>query len=130
MVGDKEFQDETQEQGQEKKKQLTAEIEEEESDVFVATLIKNTISTIMLEEVYEIDARMNKFRKMLSRAVLLFAEKHVKDKPKSDRFVDAFRASWRVYKENEEDEKRVQDVFMKEMNNELWISSNSGETSA
>ena len=57
---------------------------------------------------------------MLARGVLLFAEKHAEDKAKVDRLVDSFRAAWKVYRENG-DEKTTLDVFMKEMDNELWL---------
>ena len=42
-----------------------------------------------------------------------------------DLFVDAFRAAWRVYREGG-DETTTMDVFMREMNNELWVPEDSG----
>ena len=56
----------------------------------------------------------------MARGVLLFAEKHAEDKAKVYRLLDSFRAAWKVYRENG-DEKTTLDVFMKEMDNELWL---------
>ena len=69
---------------------------------------------------------MNLFRRVLAKGVLLFAEKHADDTAKLDRLVDSFRAAWKVFKEGVDDA-TVMDVFMKEMNNELW---NSDDTEA
>ena len=68
---------------------------------------------------------MIEFRKVLARGVMLFAEKHAEDKAKVDRLVDAFRAAWKVYRERG-DEKTTMNVFMKEMDNELWVPEDSG----
>ena len=70
---------------------------------------------------------MNEFKRVLTRGVLLFAEKHAEDKAKVDRLVDAFRAAWKVDRENG-DEKTTMDVFMKEMDNELWVTNDSEDT--
>ena len=124
MVGGDEVQDETRMLTNEDIKEIKEEVDQKESDCFVAELIKNTISTIMIEEFYETDKKMNRFRNVLAQGILVFAQKHSEDKAKLERFVDAFRTSWKVFKENE-DEKNVLDVFMNEMNNELWIPSES-----
>ena len=121
MVGGDEVQDETQSQTNE---ELEEEVDQKESGCFVAELIKNTVSTIMIEEFYETDKKMNRFRNVLAQGILVFAQKHSEDKAKLERFVDAFRASWKAFKENE-DEKNVLDIFMNEMNNELWTPFDS-----
>ena len=48
------------------------------------------------------------------------------DTPKMERFVDSFRAGWKVYKKDG-DEKATMDAFMEAMDNELWTPSNSEE---
>ena len=123
MVGGDEVQDETQSQmlTNEELEEIKEEVDQRESDCFVAELIKNTVGTIMIEEFYETDKKMNRFRNVLAQGMLTFAEKHTEDKAKLDRFVDAFRTSWKAFKENE-DEKNVLDVFMIEMKNDLWTS--------
>ena len=110
-------------------KEIKEEVDKKESGCFVAELIKKTIDTIMIEEFYEINSRMNAFRRVLAKGILLFAENHTEDTAKLERFVDAFRATWKVYKENE-DEKNVLDVFVNEMNNELWTPSDSKDKEA
>ena len=124
MVGGDEVQDETQSQMNEELEEIKEEVDQKESGCFVAELIKNTVGTIMIEEFYETDKKMNRFRNVLSKGMLAFAEKHTEDTAKLDRFVDAFRTSWKAFKENE-DEKNVLDVFMNEMKNELWTSPDS-----
>ena len=57
---------------------------------------------------------------MLAQGVFRFAEKHPGDTEKLDLFVDAFRAAWRIYREGG-DEKTIIDVFMREMDNGLWV---------
>ena len=109
--------------------EIKEEVDKKESDCFVAELIKRTIGTIIMEELYETDRKMNKFRNVLSKGMLAFAQNHTEDTAKLDRFVDAFRTSWKVYKENE-DEKNVLDVFMNEMKNELWTSPDSKDKEA
>ena len=64
---------------------------------------------------------MNRYRALLADTILEFAEEHQEEQANLDRLVDAFRAGWKVYGESEE-EKATVDVFMKEMNNELWVS--------
>ena len=124
MVGGDEVQDETQSQMLTNEELEEEEVDKRESDYFVGELIKRTVGTIMMEELYETDKKMNRFRNVLAEGMLAFAEKHTEDTAKLDRFVDAFRTSWKVYKENE-DEKNVLDVFMNEMKNELWTSPDS-----
>ena len=128
MVGDDEVQDETQSQML-TNEELEEEVDQKESGCFVAELIKNTVGTIMIEEFYETDKKMNWFRNVLSKGILAFAQNHTEDTAKLDRFVDAFRTSWKAFKENE-DEKNVLDIFMNEMNNELWTPSDSKDKEA
>ena len=99
--------------------------EEEECDV-LHVLLKKVVETIMMEEFFEINRKMNLFRKVLAEGVLKFAEGHMDDTPKMERFVDSFRVAWRVYKEDGDKEKTM-DAFMKAMDNKLWTPSNSEE---
>ena len=108
-------------------KEIKEEVGEKESADRLVALLKKTIDTIMVEEFYDTNTKMNEFKRVLARGVLLFAEKHAEDKAKVDRLVDAFRAAWKVYRENG-DEKTTMDVFMKEMDNELWVTNDSEDT--
>ena len=110
-------------------KEIKEEVDEKEETDLLATLLKKTIDTILVEEFFETNMKMNEFRKVLARGALLFAEKHTEDKAKVDRLVDSFRAAWKVYRENG-DGKATLDVFMKEMNNELWLPLYSEDTNA
>ena len=125
-VEEENFQDET--QGQMLTDEEIKEIKEvdakEKADVLVV-LLKKTIDTIMIEEFFETNRKMNQFRHVLAQGVLGFAEKHAGDTAKLDLFVDAFRAAWKVYREGG-DEKTTMDVFMREMDNELWVPDDSG----
>ena len=120
MVGGDEVQDET--QGQ----QLTneEEVDEKEAADALLVLLKKIMDTIMMEEFFEVNRKMNLFRNVLAEGIKKFAEKHMEDKPKMDLFVDSFRAGWKVYKVNGDKEKTM-DVFMKTMNNELWNSEDT-----
>ena len=64
---------------------------------------------------------MNAFRQALAAGVLKFAEREEAENStaKMDRFVDSFRAAWKDWKKYE-DEEHVVNVFMHEMDNELW----------
>ena len=106
-------------------KEIKEEVDEEESADLLVSLLKKTINTILVEEFFETNTKMNEFRRVLARGILLFAEKHGEDKAKVDRLVDSFRAVWKVYREKG-DEKTTMDVFMKEMDNELWVTEDAG----
>ena len=97
------------------------EEEKEESPDFVAKLLEHCINTILLEEMTGVGQRMNAFRKALAARVLKFAEREEAENStaKMDRFVDSFRAAWKEWKKYEDGE-HVVNVFMKEMDNELW----------
>ena len=97
----------------------------EEADP-VVVLLKKMIDTIVIEEFLETNRKINLFRRVLAQGVLKFAEKHTEDTAKLDRLVDSFRTAWKVYKEHGDHEKTM-DAFMKAMDNELWIPSNSEE---
>ena len=112
------MQDET--QGQQLTNEEIKEEVNEEVDALVV-LLKKIVDTIMMEEIFEVNRKMNLFRSVLAEGILKFAEKHEGDKAKMDLFVDSFRAGWKVYKVNG-DKKATLDVFMKTMNNELWVS--------
>ena len=97
------------------------EEEKEESPDFVAQLLEHCINTILLEEMTGVGQRMNAFRKALAAGVLKFAEREEAENStvKMDRFVDSFQAAWKDWKEKEDQESMV-NVFMWEMDNELW----------
>ena len=88
---------------------------------FVGKLLEHCINTILLEEMTGVGQRMNAFRKALADGVLKFAEREeaVNSTAKMDRFVDSFRAAWKEWKKYEDGE-HVVNVFMQEMDNELW----------
>ena len=97
------------------------EEEKKESSDFVAQLLEHCINTILLEEMTGVGRKMNAFRKALAAGVLKFAEREEAENStaKMDRFVDSFRAAWKDWKEKE-DQESVVNVFMREMDNELW----------
>ena len=121
MVGGDEVQDETQTLTNEDIKEIKEKVDEEEEVDSLVLLLKKMVDTIMMEEFFETNRKMNLFRKVLAKGVLKFAEGHMDDRPKMERFVDSFRAAWKVYKEDG-DEKATMDAFMKAMNNELWFN--------
>ena len=106
-------------------KEIKEEVDEKESGDILVAWLKKTIDTIMVEEFFETNTKMNEFRRVLVSGILQFAEKHAEDKAKVDRLVDSFRAAWKVYRENG-DEKTTMDVFMKEMEYQLWVPEDSG----
>ena len=93
----------------------------EESPDFVAQLLEHCINTILLEEMTGVGRKMNAFRQALAAGVLKFAEREEAENStaKMDRFVDSFRAAWKEWKKYEDGE-HVVNVFMREMDNELW----------
>ena len=95
--------------------------EEKESPDFVAQLLEHCINTILLEEMTGVGRKMNAFRQAMAAGVLKFAEREEAENStaKMDRFVDSFRAAWKDWKEKE-DQESVVNVFMREMDNELW----------
>ena len=97
------------------------EEEKKESSDFVAQLLEHCINTILLEEMTGVGRRMNAFRQALAAGVMKFAEREEAENStaKMDRFVDSFRAAWKDWKEKE-DQESVVNVFMREMDNELW----------
>ena len=97
------------------------EEEKKESPDFVAQLLEHCINTILLEEMTGVGRKMNAFRQALAAGVLKFAEREEAENStaKMDRFVDSFRAAWKDWKEKE-DQDSVLNVFMREMDNELW----------
>ena len=108
-------------------KQIKEEVDEEESAELLVSQLKKTIDTILVEEFFETNTKMNEFRKVLARGVMLFAEKHGEDKAKVDRLLDSFRAAWKIYGERG-NEKTTMDEFTKEMDNALWITNDSEDT--
>ena len=95
-------------------------VKEERPD-FITKLLEHCINTILLE-MTGVGQRMNAFRKALAAGVLKFAEREEAENStaKMDRFVDSFRAAWKEWKKYE-DEEHVVNVFMREMDNELWL---------
>ena len=88
---------------------------------FITKLIEHCINTILLEEMTGVGQKMNAFRQALAAGVMKFAEREEAEHStaKMDRFVDSFRAAWKDWKEKEDQESMV-NVFMHEMDNELW----------
>ena len=88
---------------------------------FITKLLEHCINTILLEEMTGVGQKMNAFRQALAAGVLKFAEREEAENStaKMDRFVDSFRAAWKDWKEKEDQESMV-NVFMQEMDNELW----------
>ena len=119
-------QDETQTLTNEDIKEIKEKVDEEEEVDSLVLLLKKVVDTIMMEEFFETNRKMNLFRHVLAQGVLKFAEGHMDDTPKMERFVDSFRVAWKVYKEDGDKEKTM-DAFMKAMDNELWTPSNSEE---
>ena len=97
------------------------EEEKEESPDFITKLLEHCINTILLEEMTGVGRKMNAFRQALAAGVLKFAEREEAENStaKMDRFVDSFRAAWKEWKKYEDGE-HVVNVFMREMDNELW----------
>ena len=129
MVGGdevQEVQDETQGQQltDEDVKEINEKVDEKEEADALLVMLKKIIDTIMIEEFFETNRKMNLFRRVLADGILKFAEKNGGDTAKMDRLVDSFRAAWKVYKEGG-DNAATMDVFMKEMNNELWDSEHT-----
>ena len=93
----------------------------EESPDFITKLLEHCINTILLEEMTGVGQKMNAFRQALAARVMKFAEREEAENStaKMDRFVDSFRAAWKDWKEKE-DAESVVNVFMREMDNELW----------
>ena len=93
----------------------------EERPDFITKLLEHCINTILLEEMTGVGRKMNAFRQALAAGVLKFAEREEAENStaKMDRFVDSFRAAWKDWKEKE-DQESVVNVFMREMDNELW----------
>ena len=93
----------------------------EERPDFITKLLEHCINTILLEEMTGVGRKMNAFRQALAAGVLKFAEREEAENStaKMDRFVDSFRAAWKDWKEKEDQESMV-NVFMREMDNELW----------
>ena len=119
-------QDETQTLTNEDIKEIKEKVDEEEEVDSLVLLLKKVVDTIMMEEFFETNRKMNLFRHVLAQGVLKFAEGHMDDTAKMERFVDSFRVAWKVYKEDGDKEKTM-DAFMKAMENELWTPSNSEE---
>ena len=93
----------------------------EERPDYITKLLEHCINTILLEEMTGVGRKMNAFRQALAAGVLKFAEREEAENStaKMDRFVDSFRAAWKDWKEKEDAESMV-NVFMREMDNELW----------
>ena len=114
-------QDESQTLTNEDIKEIKEKVDEEEEVDSLVLLLKKVVDTVMMEEFFETNRKMNLFRHVLAQGVLKFAEGHMDDTPKMERFVDSFRVAWKVYKEDGDKEKTM-DVFMKAMENELWFN--------
>ena len=65
-------------------KEIKEKVDEKEEGDPLVWLLKKTIDTIMMEELFEANRKMNLFRRVLAKGVLLFAEKHAEDTAKLD----------------------------------------------
>ena len=103
------------------KREEESEKKAKERPDYLLKLLEHCINTILLEEMTGVGQRMNVFQQVLADGVLKFAqtEEAENSRVKLDRFVDSFRAAWKKWKK-EEDEESVLSVFMREMDNELW----------
>ena len=103
------------------KREEESERKAKERPDFLLKLLEHCINTILLEEMTLVGQKMNAFRQVLADGVLKFAqtEEAENSRVKLDRFVDSFRAAWKDWKEKEDQESMV-NVFMQEMDNELW----------
>ena len=122
MVGGEEMIDSDVTQGEEVKKE--EEVKKKDEPDIIVSMLGKVIDTILLEEMTAIGLKMNKYRGILAKAILEFAEEHQDEDVNLLRLVDSFRAGWKAYRqrENEEVAKKVAvDVFMEAMNNRLWI---------
>ena len=105
-------------------KEIKEKVDEKEETDVLLLLLKKAIDTIMIEEFFEANRKMNLFRHVLAQGILKFAENHAGDTAKLDRLADSFRAAWKVYKKDG-DEKATMDAFMEAMDNELWQSDDT-----
>ena len=94
----------------------------------IVKLLEHSINTILLEELHLVGEKMNAFRQVLAEGALKFADSEGarNSKVKLDKLVDSFQAAWKDWKEKE-DKKSAVDVFMKEMDNEIWYSEKVAE---
>ena len=97
---------------------------EKEPPDFLKLMLERAIDTILLEEVAELGGKMNRYRSVLSKGILAFAEGHQEDKVDLTRLIESFRQGWKVYRVNEQ-EKTTLDTFMTAMNNQLWVPDES-----
>ena len=88
-------------------------------------LLEHSINIILWEELHLVGDKMNAFRQVLAEGALKFADSEGarNSKVKLDKLVDSFRAAWK----EKEDKKSAADVFMKEMDNELWYPEEVAE---
>ena len=107
---------EKEEETQEEKKE---ECKKDTPDA-IFMLLQRTIDTVLLEEVVSTGVKMNRYREILAKGIMTFADGHEDEDADLSRLVDSFRTGWKAFKQNE-DEKATLDVFMKAMNNELWV---------
>ena len=77
-------QNETQMLTDEDIKEIKQKVDEKEEADVLAVLLKKIIDTILIEEFFEANRKMNLFRYVLSQGVLKFAEKHAGDTAKLD----------------------------------------------
>ena len=105
------------------KSQGEPEVKNESPD-FLKLMLERAIDTILLEEMADLGGKMNRYRSVLSKGILAFAEQHQQDKVDLTRLIESFRQGWKVYRVNEQ-EKTTLDTFMTAMNNQLWVPDES-----
>ena len=91
------------------KREEESEKKAKERPDFLLKLLEHCINTILLEEMSLVGQKMNAFRQVLADGVLQFAqtEEAENSRVKMDRFVDSFRATWKDWKEKDDEESVV-----------------------
>jgi len=97
------------------------ETKEEEGECLLALFIEQVAKAVLVEEMQILSQKLSQYRNVLSEGVLKMAEEmDAEGKPaKMEKFVDSFRAGWKEWKEKA-DKKSTLDVFMWNMDCELW----------
>jgi len=100
------------------------ERKEEDQQRLLGCFVEQVTKMILVEEMQILGQNLSQYRHVLSEGMLKVAdEMDVTGKPaKMDKFVDSFRAGWKEWKEKG-DKKSTLDVFMWNMDCELWTNA-------
>jgi len=100
------------------------ESEEEKGECLLGLFIDQVAKTILIEEMQIVSQNLALYRHVLSEGILKMAEEmDAEGKPaKMDKFIDSFRAGWKEWKVKG-DKKSTLDVFMSNMDCELWTDA-------